>query len=90
MLRFSFLPVRTLIVLVATITIASLRPAAVAAMEPPQSWEIQKSAIVDLPRNHPAASYLPDLVKRLASSQGGGQPVSEAEFLALFDRPESR
>ena len=66
------------------------RPDAVAAMEPPQSWEIQKSAIVDLPRNHPAASYLPDLVKRLASTQGGGQPVSEAEFLALFDRPESR
>lgn len=66
------------------------RSDAVAAMEPPQSWEIQKSAIVDLPRNHPAASYLPDLVKRLASSQGGGQPVSEAEFLALFDRPESR
>ena len=67
-----------------------VRPAAVAALEPPQSWEIQKSAIVDLQRNHPAASYLPDLVKRLASSQGGGQPVSEAEFLALFDRPESR
>ncbi len=67
-----------------------VRPAAVAAMEPPQSWEIQKSAIVDLPRNHPAASYLPDLVKHLASTQGGGQPVSEAEFLALFDRPESR
>jgi len=66
------------------------RPDAVAAMEPPQSWEIQKSAIVDLPRNHPAAPYLPDLVKRLASTQGGGQPVSEAEFLALFDRPESR
>ena len=66
------------------------RPAAVAAMEPPQSWEIHKSAIIDLPRNHPAASYLPDLVKRLASTQGGGSPVSEAEFLALFDRPESR
>ncbi len=66
------------------------RSDAVAAMEPPQSWEIHKSAIIDLPRNHPAASYLPDLVKRLASSQGGGQPVSEAEFLALFDRPESR
>ena len=66
------------------------RSDAVAAMEPPQSWEIHKSAIVDLPRTHPAASYLPDLVKRLASSQGGGQPVSEAEFLALFDRPESR
>ena len=67
-----------------------VRPAAVAAMEPPQSWEIHKSAIIDLPRNHPAASYLPDLVRRLASSQGSGQPVSEAEFLALFDRPESR
>lgn len=66
------------------------RPDAVAAMEPPQSWEIHKSAIVDLPRTHPAASYLPDLVKRLASTQGGGSPVSEAEFLALFDRPESR
>ena len=66
------------------------RPDAVAAMEPPQSWEIHKSSIVDLPRTHPAASYLPDLVKRLASTQGGGSPVSEAEFLALFDRPESR
>ena len=67
-----------------------VRPAAVAAMEPPQSWEIHKSAIIDLPRNHPAASYLPDLVRRLAAERGGGSPVSEAEFLALFDRPESR
>lgn len=53
-------------------------------------WELRKTVIVDLPRTHPAAPYLPDLVKRLASSQGGGRPVSEAEFLALFDRPESR
>ena len=60
------------------------------ASDIPQSWELRKSTIVDLPRTHPAASYLPDLVKRLASRQGGGSPVSEAEFLALFDRPESR
>ncbi len=55
-----------------------------------QSWELRKLTIVDLPRNHPAATFLPDLVKRLASSEGGGSPVSEGEFLALFDRPESR
>ncbi len=60
------------------------------ASDIPQSWELRKAAIVDLPRTHPAASYLPDLVKRLAAKRGGGSPVSEAEFLALFDRPESR
>jgi membrane-bound lytic murein transglycosylase B len=60
------------------------------ATDIPQAWELRKSTIVDQPRTHPAASYLPDLIKRLASRQGGGSPVSEAEFLALFDRPESR
>lgn len=60
------------------------------ASDIPQSWELRKATIVDLPRTHPAASYLPDLVKQLAAKQGGGSPVSEAEFLALFDRPESR
>lgn len=65
-------------------------PGEVAAADDADNWELRKSTIVDLPRTHPAASYLPDLVKRLASSQGGGRPVSEAEFLALFDRSESR
>ena len=78
------------VALAVLVSLFVVRPDAVAAMEPPQSWEIRKSAIIDLPRDHPAASYLPDLVKRLASNQGGGQPVTEAEFLVLFDRPESR
>lgn len=65
-------------------------PGEVAAADDADNWELRKSTIVDLSRTHPAASYLPDLVKRLASSQGGGRPVSEAEFLALFDRSESR
>ena len=65
-------------------------PGQVAAADDTDNWELRKSAIVDLPRTHPAASYLPDLVKRLASRQGGGSPVSETEFLALFDRSESR
>ena len=66
------------------------RPDQAAALDNPQTWELRKSTIVDLPRTHPAASYLPDLIKRLSAAQGGGSPVSEAEFLALFDRPESR
>ncbi len=65
-------------------------PGQVAAADDTDNWELRKSAIVDLPRTHPAAPYLPDLIKRLASRQGGGSPVSEAEFLALFDRSESR
>ena len=65
-------------------------PGEVAAADDVDNWELRKSAIVDLPRTHPAASYLPDLIERLASGQGGGQSVSEAEFLALFDRSESR
>lgn len=78
-------------VLCGTLAAAFLaQPDVVRAQNNATSWEIHKSAIIDLPRTHPAAPYLPDLVKRLAASQGGGQPVSEAEFLALFDRPESR
>lgn len=56
----------------------------------PSSWEIRKSAIINLSRTHPAARFLPELVKKLAAKEGPGAPVSEAEFLALFDRPESR
>ncbi len=66
------------------------RPNMAVALDSPQAWELQKSTIVDLPRTHPAASYMPDLIKRLSAAQGGGSPVSEAEFLALFDRSESR
>ncbi len=65
-------------------------PALSRAQENDGTWALDKTTIVALPRNHPAASYLPDLIKQLASSRGGGQSVSEAEFLALFDRPESR
>ena len=72
------------------VSLLLIRPDPVAALDAPQSWELRKSTIIDLPRSHPAASYLPDLIKRLASGQGGGSPVSEVEFLALFDRPESR
>lgn len=54
------------------------------------SWEIRKSAVINLSRTHPAARFLPELVRGLAAKEGTGTPVSEAEFLALFDRPESR
>ncbi len=78
-------------VLCGTLAAAFLaQPDVVRAQESAGTWELRKATIVDLPRTHPAAAYLPDLVKKLASKQGGGQPVSEAEFLALFDRPESR
>lgn len=72
------------------VSLLLIRPDPVAALDAPQSWELRKSTIIDLPRAHPAASYLPDLIERLAARNGGGSPVSEAEFLALFDRPESR
>jgi membrane-bound lytic murein transglycosylase B len=58
--------------------------------EPTSSWEIRKSAIINLSRNHPAARFLPGLVKGLAAKAGAGASVSEAEFLALFDRADSR
>ena len=78
------------VVFAGLVSLFLVRPDPAVATDIPQAWELRKTAIVDLPRTHPAASYLPDLVKRLASRQGGGSPVSEAEFLALFDRPESR
>lgn len=78
------------VVSVVLVSLILVLPHHAGASDIPQSWELRKATIVDLPRTHPAASYLPDLVKRLAAKRGGGSPVSEAEFLALFDRPESR
>ncbi len=85
----SFWTTFSIAALTALLAAAWVRPD-VAAAQNSNSWELRKSMIVDLPRTHPAASFLPDLVKRLSSNSGGGSPVSEAEFLALFDRPESR
>lgn len=78
------------VVFAGLVSVFLIRPDVVEASDFPQSWELRRATIIDLPRTHPAASYLPDLIKRLASRQGGGSPVSEADFLALFDRPESR
>ncbi len=59
------------------------------AADKKQLWELNKSKIVNLPRSHPAAPFIPDLLNRLSSKTGDGEAISETEFLALFDRPES-
>ena len=77
-------------VLTALIALSVVPPDFLGASEKPDAWELRRSMIVNLPRSHPAAPYMPDLIRRLISAKGAGLPVSEAEFLALFDKPESR
>ncbi|HQF37170.1 MAG: hypothetical protein B6D44_17175 [Ignavibacteriales bacterium UTCHB2] len=52
-------------------------------------WEIRKNLIVD-ENNEPLNSTLVSLLDGLESNSGEGKRVTKAEFLDLFNRPESR